>query len=270
MLAAHHGAWVDDIPQRLAMNASFAFGAWDPAVTALLIGGWSLGIEFVYYLAFPFIVRVLRHAWLRTVLFAVCVAVQWLWIERTVGTAGWADSVVSYHQAPAFSAYFFGGCILGHMRRERGLAWPLAAGLAAWGGMAGLLYALMPANAGDELVGVRGAALFAACFAVVFVSGQVVVTGRVRALAAWLGDVTYGCYLLHPIVLWSLLWFAWPGAVDAPLPLRVGVLLAVLAATCALATASEKRFERPIRRWARRKAGPKGPPAHIDAASISS
>ena len=39
MLALRSGAWMDGIPLRLLLNATFAFGLWDPALTALLIGG---------------------------------------------------------------------------------------------------------------------------------------------------------------------------------------------------------------------------------------
>ena len=269
MLALRSGAWMDGIPLRLLLNATFAFGLWDPALTALLIGGWSLGIEFVFYLFFPLIARLLPHVAWRAIAFAVLVAVQWAWIYGTVGARGWADGVVAYHQVPGFCAYFFGGCIIGSLRRERDLGLPIGAGLATWAGMGALLFLLMPAQPGAELLGLGGAALFTACFAVVWLSGQVVVKGEARQLAGWLGDVTYGCYLLHPIVLWSFLWFWLSGAVAMPAGKRVALLVGVLAITCLLATLSERGIERPIRRWVR-KAASKRPPRHMDAASISS
>jgi peptidoglycan/LPS O-acetylase OafA/YrhL len=121
----------------------------------------------------------------------------------------------------------------------------------------------MPDEPGDELLGWRGAILFAACFGVVHASGRIDVRGRMRGVAAWLGDVTYGCYLLHPIVIWTLLWFALPGAPGLAMPWRIAVLLAVLGATCVVATLSERWFERPLREWARftstRRASPRSP-----------
>nr|WP_255429250.1 acyltransferase [Ramlibacter albus] len=252
MLAWHTGGWPGAIPERLALNATFAFGLWDPALTAILIGGWSLGIEFVFYLFFPLITRVLPNALWRNALFAALVLLQWAWIYGTVGAKGWTDGVVDYHQVPGFAAYFFGGCIIGHLRRERDLGLPIGVGLATWLGMGVLLFLLMPHQAGDELLGVRGALLFTACFAVVFFSGQVRVPGSMRDLAAWLGDVTYGCYLLHPIVMWSFLWFWLPAAPGMETGRRVALLVGVLAITCMLATFSERWVERPFRRWARR------------------
>lgn len=259
MLALRSGAWMDGIPQRLLLNATFAFGVWDPALTALLIGGWSLGIEFVFYLFFPLIARILPHATLRVAVFAALVALQGAWIYGTVGARGWTEGVVAYHQVPGFFAYFFGGCIVGYLRRRHDLALPMGAGLATWGGMAALLFLLMPAQPGDELLGARGAVLFTACFVVVWLSGHVQVKGAVRELAGWLGDVTYGCYLLHPILMWAFLWFWVPGAVGMPVDKRVALLVGVLAITCLLATLSERGIERPIRRWVR-TVGSKTPP----------
>lgn len=267
MLAARNGPLPGaQVLRYLALNASFAFGAWDPSLGALLIGGWSLGIEFMYYLFFPLIAQLLpRRGWAVAV-FVALTAIQFVWIQRTLGTLGWDKGVVAYHQVPAFAAYFFGGCILGALRRERQGQWPFAAGLAAWAGMGVLLMALMPQQAGDELLGARGIVLFAACFAVVHVSGQVRVPQRAMALAGWLGDITYGCYLLHPILIWTVLWFVAPGAPDWGTPARIALLIGILAVTCALATLSERRFERPLRRLAR--SGRSRAP-YIEASSIS-
>lgn len=251
MLAVRNGAWVDRIPERMALNASFAFGLQAPATQALLVGGWSLGIEFVYYLFFPWFAKALRVPRLPWALLAVLVGVQWLWIERTVGALGWQAASVAYHHVPAFGAYFFGGCMIGHARRAQGRSWPLAVGVGAWLAMAGLLLALMPQQAGDELRGLRGAVLCGACFAVVWASGHVAVRGRMAKLAAWFGDITYGTYLLHPMLLFALLWFLLPGAASLTLGQRAAVLAGVLVASCSLAWSSERWFERPLRRLGR-------------------
>lgn len=267
MLAAHNGPMpLERVARYLALNASFAFGAWDPSVNALLIGGWSLGIEFMYYLAFPLIAQLLPRRALRAAVFVALVGVQFAWIRHTLGSLGWEKGVVAYHQVPAFAAYFFGGCIIGALRRASDRQWPFAAGLAAWAGMGVLLMVLMPENAGDELLGLRGAVLFAACFAVVHVSGQARVPAAAKPLAAWLGDITYGCYLLHPILIWTVLWFVAPKATEWDVPARVALLLAILAATCVLATLSERKFERPLRRRAR---GGRSRPPYMEASSIS-
>jgi peptidoglycan/LPS O-acetylase OafA/YrhL len=128
---------------------------------------------------------------------------------------------------------------------------------------------------GDELLGWRGATLFCACFAIVFASGQARVHGAAASVASWLGDITYGCYLLHPMVFFGFVWLLWPhwtaGEIaDAPLAVRWAVLLAVLVASCIGAQASERWFEAPVRRWGKRLLALRGAsPSHIDASSIS-
>ncbi len=278
-LSLRNGALVDQLALRFSLNFSFAFGFYDPVVWALLIGGWSLGIEFIYYLVFPLLLAVApRVVW--SVLLALALAVlQWCWVYRTAGSdAGYAASAVAYHQAPAFAAYFFGGCLIGYWRRMRELKIAQQSGVLAWLLMACLLLWLNPARAGDELTGIRGALLFCACFAVVFTSGQVAVGSGLAPLARWLGDITYGCYLLHPMFFFGFVWFVWPhlGMMDitqAPLAVRLAMVAAVLILSCTTAAASERWLEAPLRRWGKRLMRPAAVPrelAYKDDAKISS
>lgn len=276
-LAARNGELVDRLPLRLVLNASFAFGLHDPTVWALLIGGWSLGIEFVYYLAFPLFAAALsRSAWCAAIALALAV-LQWAWVARTAGAeAGYAASAVAYHQVPAFAAYFFGGCVIGHWRRARFLALSPSAGVLVWMATGALLLALNPAQAGDELLGARGVTLFGLCFVAVFASGHVSLSGRATRAAQWLGDITYGCYLLHPMLFFGFTWFVLPNftgtAIEAlPLAARWAVLAGVLALSCLGAAASERWFEAPLRRWGKRKLRPPASAMpYKEAASISS
>jgi peptidoglycan/LPS O-acetylase OafA/YrhL len=159
---------------------------------------------------------------------------------------------VAYHQVPAFAAYFFSGCLIGHWQRHRPAQLPLVLGCAAWTALLVLLLAMRPDTLGAELLGWRGALLASACVLTVWLSGPVAVQGRAVALARWLGDVTYGTYLLHPMLFFGFAWFAlpwvWPQPVEAlPIALRWAVLAVVTAASCASATLSERYFERRLR-----------------------
>lgn len=248
MLEARSGAPVDRLAWRVVLNGTFAFGLHDPATWALLIGGWSLGIEFVFYLLFPWLLRAAASPRLRWAVLVLLAGVQASWIAATIVTDGWAQANVAYHQVPAFGAWFFAGCVIGCLQRERAADLPWWAAGWAWLALAALLTVFMPARAGDELLGWAGWLLPAACVAVVWLSGRASFVGAGSRIASVAGDVTYGTYLLHPMLLFGVLWFVRPletmgtGA-------RVAVFAAVLATSCFLAWASERWFERPIRRW---------------------
>ena len=257
MLRANNGNWMEHLPKNLALNASFTFGLFDPATSALLIGGWSLGIEFVFYLLMPVFAWALTRRKGRWFLLAVLGGVQAAWVLSTVGESGLAKASVAYHQVPAFSAYFFAGCLIGHARRQSAPAAPLGRGLAVWALITGLLLACVPEVPGQELVSWRGLLLPLACVLTVWASGAVLVPVRLQSVSAWLGDITYGTYLLHPLLLFGLSWFILPAITDTPiesLPTLARVLLALGIGTlaCLLAAASERWYERPFRQSGRR------------------
>ena len=260
MLAARNGFWASEIPYRLALNASFAFGLHDPTTWALAVGGWSLGIEFVFYLAFPLLMQAARTRTGRCVTLAALVLLQAAWVDATVGRDGFEAAITAYHQVPAFGAWFFAGCLIGQVRREqgawrgRGLSLPL--GGTAWAGLGLLLILATQPTQGAELVGWRGLLIPLACALVVWVSAQVKVEGpRVLALADLLGRLTYGVYLIHPLVYFGFAWFVWPGS-QAAAAAHPGVGLAIAGTagliTCVLATQGYRWIESPFQSLARR------------------
>lgn len=280
MLAARSGHSVDAWGYRFLLNATFAFGLHDPGTWAIAIGGWSLGIEFVFYLAMPAIAWLLPRPGLKWMALVAVALLQASWIMHTVGTHGLAASTVDYHQVPAFAAYFLAGCLIGHAQRQcpEGVATPLSwrAGVAVWAAMAALLLALAPQVPGDELVGWRGAVLPLAATLTVWASGRVAVQGRAVAWAQRLGDITYGTYLLHPMLFFGFAWFVLPQFTPAdigqlPLALRGVILVAGVVLSAVLAMASERWFERPLRQAGRRFLRRRPPEAaQSDSASIAS
>jgi exopolysaccharide production protein ExoZ len=252
LFSAHSGRLTDLLPLRLGLNLTYAFGFYDPVVWSLPIGGWSLGIEFVYYLMFPLLMVGLRRRGGRWPLLGAAIVVQVCWIAATIGGPdGYDANAIAYHQVPAFGAYFVVGCLIGLDARAHRPADPFIIALAAWLMLGGCLAALNPAQAGDQLLGFSGLVLPLACVLVVWVSGRARVPARLRPVAVWLGDITYGSYLLHPVLFFGLTWFVLPGD---PLThaqrwwLAAGVALA----SCLAAMASERWLESPLRRWGRR------------------
>lgn len=241
------------------LNATLLFGFYQPSTHAVLVGGWSLGIEVIYYLLFPLLMLSFRWRALAWGVLGVLLALQVAWIVATIGQAsGYVQNAQAYHQAPAFAGYFMGGCLIGVARR-RGLAWHLPQSLGLAGLVAGfaLLLAANPVQQGDELTGWRGVLLCSACFALVSLAGRVKLQGIIARVAGYFGDATYGVYLLHPVIFFGLVFAVLPRLGIAnpagwPLPERIALLALVLTAAFALALLSEKYFEKPLRAWGKR------------------
>jgi peptidoglycan/LPS O-acetylase OafA/YrhL len=251
-------------PWRYALNASFLFGFFDPAVSALLIGGWSLGIEAIFYLAFPMLLMAcLASRWLGWVILLLLAAMQAAWIARTAGApTGYEANLVAYHQAPAFAAYFRAGGLMGLARRRgRVPAWPKTVLLPALAAGFVLLWALNPVRDGDQLIGWRGAACAAVCILMAWLAGGLSLEHRDARVAAHLGDATYGLYLMHPVLYFAIAWAALPKLHLAPpekwaLVPQLALMGGVIAAAFVLALLSERYFERPLRDWSKSRASP--------------
>jgi exopolysaccharide production protein ExoZ len=248
-----------DLASKLVLNVLFLFGFQDPAVNSMLVGGWSLGIEAMFYLLFPLLLLGARSSRVSTALFAALVLLQAAWIYRTFSMpGGYVANATLYHQAPAFAAYFAGGFLIGRARLRghapRASRFGLLAAILA--GFA-LLLLLNPAQPGDELVGGRGAILFLLCFTLVWLAGGLELGhGKARQIATHMGDSTYGLYLIHPVVFFGLAFVLLP-KLGLPAPTQWSLvqrfLLAgsVIAVAFVLAILSERHFERPLRNWSK-------------------
>lgn len=241
------------------LNATMLFGFYNPSTHAVLVGGWSLGIEVIYYLMFPLLMLSFRWRGLAWCVFGVLLAIQVAWIVATIGQpSGYTQNAVRYHQAPAFAAYFMGGCLIGVARR-RGVVRHLPQSLGLAGLVVGfaLLLAANPVKQGDELTGWRGVLFCSLCFVLVDLAGGVKLKGFTARVAGYFGDATYGVYLLHPVIFFGLVFVVLPRiGIASPtswdLPGRLLLLALVLLGTFALALLSEKYFEKPVRAWGKR------------------
>lgn len=94
-------------PAQIILNLTGAFGFVLPGATSIATGGWSIGIEVVFYCAFPLLVRV-STLWL-AVLTVTATAV------RLIYTAPLADPLaadwVVYTQPQSFACFFLAGML---------------------------------------------------------------------------------------------------------------------------------------------------------------
>jgi peptidoglycan/LPS O-acetylase OafA/YrhL len=183
---------------------------------------------------------------------------QFAWIAATVGSgSGYAANAVAYHHAPAFAAYFMGGCLIGqHRRLNSNAAGPgFATGTAAILGGFALMLWLNAQDAVAVLTGWRGVLLTGLSFLLVALAGSLKDPSRELArFAVGLGNATYGLYLIHPVIFFGLSFAVLPRlgvtqvVTEWPMAWRLLFSALVLAGAFVLALISEHGFEQPLRR----------------------
>lgn len=185
------------------LNGLFQFGLGNPGATSQVVGGWSLGIEFVFYLLFPICLALLAgRLWWIVLLLAF--ASQHVFVAGVFANGkNLAENWVLYTQFLSFVFYFIAGCVIGRFvhaghLRSHWLGLPLAIGcLAVIGSLSG-----DTAEAG--LLGLRGLALSLLSVGAVAAASAV----RVGQIGLWLSDklgtASYGVYILHPLFVYPL------------------------------------------------------------------
>jgi peptidoglycan/LPS O-acetylase OafA/YrhL len=228
------------------VSTSLLFGIGNPGSTSLVLGGWSIGVEVVYYLIFP---AVLVFAYSRHSYWALAIVfiVQQSFVELTLSSTTDVKLVwEAYTQPLAFLAYFYCGCLIGRYVMSGKVVGRGVSRLALICVM-GVLVCLSGPTSAATVTGLRGVELFAlsvaAAFFAAFIDPRAPLFVKVCEVA---GNMSYGLYLLHPIVFLVIKRVA-PGLA---LPY---VCIGTLIPAIFLALALEKYFERPVRSMFRRQ-----------------
>lgn len=244
------GYGAPDSWMNLTENLTLLFGISHPN-HSFLMGGWSIGIEMVFYLVFPFVAAHTR-SW-RRVLAITCglvlLAAPWtfVWVPEETGY----ERFHAYVAVPNhFFAFFLGaGIALSRRATRYRLPSPLylafvTAVLVVW-----LLSTEVFVDHSEATFGIRRVESIAALTLVVAATAHYDVASRVgRWVAERLGEISYGLYLIHPLVWFSL---------GKPMNEReldpivtVGTTISV---TTVLAVLSYRFLERPVLRAVRRR-----------------
>lgn len=192
--------------EKYLLNITMMFGLATPGATSIVAGGWSIGIEAVFYLLFPVLLAIKPIRALMAVLIAAVI------VNQVTVRASYSDPAMSknqwafYTQAPTFLVYFIGGICLARLRPQV-LAWserrPESLKIAA----PALLILLCALVAVPVVLNIPRASLLAGPIAVIMIAGcfAVIAVGSITLIpngpfsraAAYMGDISYSLYLLH-------------------------------------------------------------------------
>jgi peptidoglycan/LPS O-acetylase OafA/YrhL len=247
---------------QLLPNITMLFGLGNPGASSLVIGGWSLGIEFLFYLLFPAFLVCASLArgkpWLAAAMLALTLLIQQGFVSSVLqsGMVRFSDQVFAYTQFAAFIAYFSGGCAIGMLLRSTpGRRWSAWAWIPAIALLV-LLFADHTTPQASMLTGLEGGGRAVLTVLVVLAWSRLPVGGIMRKFSGSLGDASYGIYLLHPVLFHGFAALGGNGGLfPAFSPGANAAVLCVMILVCsfALSIAFHRLVETRVLRWGKER-----------------
>ncbi len=243
--------------QRVLENLTLSFGLFHPN-HARVLGGWSIGIEVVFYLAFPLLAWLLRSR--AALLAATCGFVLLAFLhdgQKAPTTSIWLR-FDQYVQVPNHAFLFLLGGVLADLRRSVDVRLPSAILLLMLFAVGWVAVQHQPVFQ-DHFEVMQGVSRFRhllACFAVVLLCalGRPM-AGLVSKPMRWLGDVSYSVYLLHPFASFAVT-SVLPAEASPITAFALGLLL-----TFGFAAVSRRWIEEPAIALGKRLSRSDGPPS---------
>ena len=240
------------------LNLPFGFGFGNPGQTSAVTGGWSLGIEFVFYLIFPVLLAFAKGRLLPVITLIGLYLAQLIFISIQIKQEGdLAKNWISYTQYLGFAYYFFAGMLIAKFCVQWPTALPKRILL-----LNRLLFPLLLLSVAvssgsyieQSIQGWRAILLPLACSALVLSAAGLFWQQRTKAVkifATLMGNSSYGVYLLHPLIYGKAQKHLSELKADSPLLFASLVILMAFL----LALLLERYVERPIRGYGKRKFG---------------
>lgn len=242
---------------KLLENVTLTFGLVHPN-HGMVLGGWSIGIEYVFYLIFPLVAVGLRSAWILGAITLALSALALPYIFEIVAREPEAERFHAYVQIPNHAFLFAWGAVLARLYARTRLR--LRAGAIALSTLA--LFAMLLETAQTDpdhfvvMVGWPRVFYLLGCLALValfaFAEAPPTATrstplarlgAQVRKLSLTLGDLSYAVYLLHPFA-WLTTRVLFAKQLSAPVACAVSLTL-----TIALAWLVHRMLERPAMKF---------------------
>lgn len=220
-------------PRMLAENATLTFGLFHPN-HSLVLGGWSIGIEYVFYMAFPLLAYLARRKSILVLLTLAFLAWAWPWSFGAVQAAPHLgdQKFHTYVQIPNHAFLFLLGGLLAWLRGKTTwrLSLPWFLGALAVVVMIGLPRGPVSYDHFDIMAGTARVKYVALCWAAVALFAFYPVPDRAwRKPLTFLGDASYSVYLLHPFVILAIQ-VGLPPTVPPMLAFLLGLALTLLIA----------------------------------------
>lgn len=232
------GGHVPDLFIALA-SVFLVFGFVDASNTPV-IGGWSIGVEVVFYTFFPLLLLLRRYAvaWLFLSLFLTA-WISWDLADLPDLPSGWRIYVHPANQLVFFAGGVFLRLAVGSLPAWRGSVW-LAIVAAV------LVVSIIVSTGASELqlvTGWRRGLLVSGALLIVVALGTMRMPGSVTAVAAVLGGLSYPLYLLHPLLYFLASRFM-PANALAILGLAATAIVAAIAVDQLVDTPLQRRLKR--------------------------
>lgn len=223
-------------------NITFLFGVVDAGEESMAVGGWSIGIEWMFYILFPAIVFLLRTSFKSKLLCLAVSVLYYFWYVNAYLDYSKDPAAIFYSFAriDVLAAYFIVGCVAAscHSMLSKLFMKRVVYGL---GILAIAIMAFVPLHGTidmDAFRGLKGGLFFLATVLIVILAAWVEgMPVLIKQIMEFLGRISYALYLTHFLVFNALGYTSLSGMQQA--------LVSVVATIC-LAYLSYRFFEQPI------------------------
>lgn len=209
------------------LTATLLFGLGAPATTSAVTGGWSLGIEFSFYMLYPLIL-----AYCKSNFSFLYMCTLFLLLKTMFGAYVFHESYITYWNVLfttplSFIFYFIAGCYLANIYQN---IQNFTNHIIVYFSLIPLMFFFfIPIDIDSQtiLTGHLGFLFTVLSCVIVFAYAlydpQNFIT---KSTAKFLGEISYGTYLLHPLV-WNF-FKKWGAFIDSPVYRCISVLISTV------------------------------------------